>query len=146
MTKNVKIGLAVVCLLAAGASWYRFSRSWEDAPPDTPESSTQWICRSCKADFKLTGLQYEKAKKEVGGKEMPLICPKCKQKDLWLAAYCPTHNLVYLSSWAPGSTGKCPKCYPDAEPLTSPTPKTNTAAAPTLEITAPGGRPRHKNL
>lgn len=114
--KNVKVAVAGLCLLGAIVIYFsRGAGAGDEAIPDTKDSETQWLCRKCNHAYMLTARKADDAARAAGG-QMPLICPKCSAKDAWRAAFCSTHNRLYLSADAPGSPGVCPQCQPARKP------------------------------
>src|SRR5436853_1643151 len=96
------------------AAYFSFFRGASEAEiPDTPDSATGWMCKSCKYEFSLTARQFEQEERRVTRKKDrghgPLICPQCKKEDAWRANKCPLHGRMFFIADVPGSDGICPE-------------------------------------
>ncbi len=112
--KALKIGIAVV-LLAAALAITMLTGDGSEPLPDTPESNVKWRCSDCEHTYDLSSLKSAEAQTRAGA-TAPIHCAKCDVKAAYQVIGCPECGTLYFGSEAPGSTGQCPKCNPDASP------------------------------
>ncbi len=112
--KALKIGIAVV-LLAAALAITVLSGDGVDPLADTAESSVKWRCTECEHTFDLSALKSAEAQTRAQA-TAPIHCTECEEKAAYQVIACPDCGTLYFGSEAPGSTGQCPKCNPDASP------------------------------
>ncbi|HRW54875.1 MAG TPA: hypothetical protein P5081_18560 [Phycisphaerae bacterium] len=108
LIKPVKITIAAVCLIAAIVVYWMGREEPEIL--DTPDTETAWKCANCGAFYSLGAAKVDAMEKEAGG--LPLICEGCRKKQLYRVAQCMQCQGYYFSSDVPGSTGRCPVCFP----------------------------------
>jgi len=136
VNQGVKIGIAVVALIAAGAMLFLFSGRKEQSMANADETKTLWMCTSCNEPVDITAGQIQQLAKDSGGPAPPYLCSKCKEKKLFRAMKCDKCGSAYFPSGVPDSTGVCKQCNPDAKPLPPPTDEVEEAA-PTNEDGTP---------
>lgn len=118
--KGLKVGIIVVGFVAAALILWRFGTG-KEAVPDTPETKNLWKCsdRECGHEYEMTAKQADDARRrefKEGESWPPAICPKCGQQMAHRCQKCPDCGTVFFGPEVPGSTGACPKCYPDEKP------------------------------
>lgn len=113
--KSVKIAIIVVAL-AAALFITLWTRSEGEPPPQAAESNVTWKCRDCGAVFELTSKASQEALAKAGGKP-PIECGRCNKVEAYMPLSCIICNEYILGADVPGSTGRCPRCEPDAEPV-----------------------------
>jgi hypothetical protein len=74
---------------------------------------TAWMCSVCKHRFDLTGSEAAAAMQDTG--MPPVLCPSCRERKAYQLNSCMKCATVYFGGEVPGSTGKCPKCFPEAK-------------------------------
>ena len=113
--RRIQVAVIVVALGAVGAIFWTTNEAGE-ALPDTPESETLWMCHACGHAFRLTASAVAEERRRAGGLA-PLLCPTCSEREAYRAAVCGQCGTMFLGPDAPGSSGVCPQCYPDHEPV-----------------------------
>ena len=114
--KNLKIAIIVLALGFAGLMFFLNTKK-VDAIPDTPESTSLWMCKACQKTVEWTSKQeYENS----GSAAPPLFCPSCKVRELYRAQKCENCGTVFFGADLPGSSGVCPNCNRDVKPLPLP--------------------------
>jgi hypothetical protein len=119
--KGLKIGIIVVGFVVAALFFWRFV-SGKEASPDAPEETkTLWKCsnRTCGHEYAMTAPQAEEARTKdakEGEAWPPAVCPKCGQRTVYTCQKCEVCGTVFFGPEVPGSTGACPKCYPEVKP------------------------------
>ena len=110
-TKNILMGTILV--VALGVTVYMWTgSSAEEAIPDTPESTTTWVCTKCGAWVDLTAKGLEEARTKAamtrdegsGGaltsrRTTTLVCPKCNAKAMVLGYKCPKCGKGHLGDY-----------------------------------------------
>ena len=86
--KMVKIGIVVVCLIAAGVIWHA-TREKETGIPSIPADKTTWVkCNNpdCKAEYEMQLREYfEEVEKLATGAMLiapPIKCKKCGKESI----------------------------------------------------------------
>jgi ribosomal protein L40E len=114
--KTVKIAIVIVALGAAVVIAWVTMRGGEDATrAKAEETRTPWLCAACKQGFYLTSSEVEK---QLAEGPPPLACSHCKARQASVAMVCEKCGTFYFQAGMEGSSGKCPKCFPDAAPPT----------------------------
>ena len=107
----VKVGIIVVCLIAAAVIFIKTS-SQDSAP--TATSQMIWIkCtnEACGAEYemniqKYSGLMAEKGSMPPTMQAPAVVCEKCGKETANRAEKCPKCGTVFFMD----NSGKCPKC------------------------------------
>jgi len=141
--KAVKIGIVVV-LLAAALAITLLTGDGAEPLADTPESSIKWRCADCEHTFDLTAFKSGEAQRRAQA-IAPIHCVHCDEQSAYQVIACPECGTLYFGSEAPGSTGRCPKCNPDASPWQPDGGFDREDERPEIPD-APPPRPRPKNV
>lgn len=118
--KGMKVGIAVVLLVAAGIITWKFSlRPAAEAKGE--DTSITWMCsdKDCSHVFSMTAnetLQLQQKEEKPGEPWPPSSCPKCKARTAWPAQKCEKCGTMFFGPEVKGWTGACPKCHPDVKP------------------------------
>ncbi len=141
--KSLKIAIIVVALAAALLITV-FAGSDEGPPAVTQEDYINWKCRVCGGVFSLSPQENREALAAVGGKA-PITCKRCGKVEAYLPIPCTCGELI-LGADVPGSTGRCPKCEPNAEPIYDEPPPQEYAPGETPADAPPPERVRPKSV
>lgn len=107
------IKLLIIALCAVGAAFfYWVNHDGPSAIPDTTDSETIWMCRSCSNTVSLSAAKVAAEEERAGG-QPPLVCPSCSQRECYRAAQCAKCLAYYFSPDVPGSLGRCVICFPE---------------------------------
>ena len=123
VTKNVLMGLVVVGL-GGLAAWRLVATTAPADYPDTPASTTAWMCENCGNMMHLTAKQrnlWSHSKDHVrhgtgdgpmipGSRQTVFKCEKCGEFGLVRARECPRHHEWYIVRDASGRLVGCPEC------------------------------------
>lgn len=117
--------LWVVLLLALGGVTWRFFGDRSEPLPDTPESTTVWVCETCGHTEELTAKQLAEARskaevsrsmqegnRRTSTRETLLLCPECKTLTMACGNKCTVCGKGILG----GESGMCPTCAKSHKP------------------------------
>lgn len=105
----VQILFIVVALSSATVLALRDGSSLRSAA-DAPETQTQWKCRICAREFKLTAFDVMKQSAAPYDGSRGLKCPGCDEDEAFLARTCFNCRGVYLGPEVSGGVARCPNC------------------------------------
>jgi len=115
--KGIKIGMAIVLLATVGVITWRH-RLRPEPIPNEEVIQTTWMCsdNECKHVFTLTSKEIEAARSAEPQPWPPAFCSKCKERTAYQTLKCEKCGTLYFSQEVKGSSGACPKCFPDTKP------------------------------
>ncbi len=113
--KNLKVVFIVVALAAAVLITVMYGLPGEPIP-DTGENNSEWLCVACEHQFQLTPKEESEAGKKGPFPFPPTLCKKCTKHEAYRAVRCDDCG-YFFTRGAPDSSGKCPRCYPEARPI-----------------------------
>ena len=107
-SKPIFIGVAVVCLLAAGIMLYRNFSGGPRIDRSVVEAPVAVYCYNCKAGFEMSFDEYgDLINAEAGPR---FTCPKCSQKALVSGFKCVKCGTLFPIDYDRNPMMKCPKC------------------------------------
>jgi DNA-directed RNA polymerase subunit RPC12/RpoP len=123
MKKTTSVTIILVCLLAAGFSFYKFVITpASGGAGNVPAGETTWVkCRSCGAEYEMSLRDFVK---EVEANRDPrlvvatpaLPCKKCGKNAVYQAYKCPNCGTVFFRNSVPGDLeDRCPDCKYSAQ-------------------------------
>ena len=114
--KQIMIGVAVVCIIAAGAvTFFNSSGGGSTGVNAIDPSEMLWVkCNKCKAEYQMPKKEYYVYLQEnmTGSTPPPLPCKECGEKGVYRAVKCEScGNVFYYGASGPNAfPDKCPKC------------------------------------
>jgi hypothetical protein len=108
----MKVAFIVVALAAAVLITVMYGVQ-DEAIPDTGENNSEWLCVACDHQFQLTPKEESEAGQKGPFPFPPTLCKKCNEHQAWRAVRCNDCG-YFFSMGAPQSSGKCPRCHPEA--------------------------------
>lgn len=105
----LQIAFIVVALSSATVLALR-DGSRVDSAANAPETQTQWKCRICGDEFKLTAFEVMKQSASPYDGSRGLKCLGCDEEEAYLARTCTTCLGVYFGPEVSGGVGRCPHC------------------------------------
>ena len=115
--KQIMIGVAVVCIIAAGAITYFNTAgggSGQGVDSIDPSEMTWMKCQKCNSTYEMPKKEYYKYLQEnmTGSSPPPLPCQECGEKGAYRAVKCEScGNIFYYGASGPQAfPDKCPKC------------------------------------
>jgi predicted RNA-binding Zn-ribbon protein involved in translation (DUF1610 family) len=114
MKKKVAIGIAVGCIVIAGAIAFMTTRSGS-SDSKTKEGQVQFLCINPKCGNAFEASEEKLNKLRGDGISMadmpPIKCPKCGQESAYVAIKCEKCGNVFIPNYDnPAEYDKCPKC------------------------------------
>lgn len=118
MNKPV-IAAGALVLAVAAAAYTFWPRKADSQIPDTPETTTTWMCDGCGDHFSLSGREFaawrdDPKRSPPNGDPMSrqtiFMCEKCKQPAVVRGDLCTDHQVWYVLRHIDGKIGDCPQC------------------------------------
>jgi len=122
--KQVMIGVAVFCIIAAGGIFFLTHSGGGTGVDSIPDSEKMWVkCNNpaCGAEYQLPAKKVYKFLQEnvnpLANSEPAMVCEKCGEKSVYRAEKCENCGKVFFlhASGVGDYADRCPYCQYSAE-------------------------------